>query len=88
MHNIIAKGTVDEWVDELLNAKYQAAQLTQGDISREQFNSGYTYDLSGALAQILSPRHVTHMSHEAIEGNSYESRKGKDTPRRDHSIQR
>ena len=72
VHNIIAKGTVDEWVDELLNAKYQAAQLTQGDISREQFNSGYTYDLSGALAQILSPRHVTHMSHKAIEGNSYE----------------
>ena len=56
VHNIIAKGTVDEWVDELLNAKYQAAQLMQGDISREEFNSGFTYDLSGALAQILSPR--------------------------------
>ena len=60
VHNIIAEGTVDEWVDELLNAKYQAAQLTQGDISREQFTSGFTYNLSEALTQILSLRDMGH----------------------------
>ena len=70
VHNIIAKGTIDEWVDELLNAKFQAAQLTQGDISLDQFNSEFTHDLSGALAQILSPGDIGHLSH--TEGRSYE----------------
>ena len=55
IHNLIAKGTIDEWVDTLLNAKYQAAQLTQGDISREEFDAGFTWDLSGLLTQVLSP---------------------------------
>jgi len=56
VHNLIAKATIDEWVDILLNAKFQAAQMTQGDISCKKFSSDYDYDLSGALAQILSPR--------------------------------
>ena len=55
VHNLIAKGTIDEWVDLLLNAKYQAAQLTQGDISLDEFSAAFSSDLSGALAQILSP---------------------------------
>ena len=55
IHNLIAQNTIDEWVDTLLNAKYQAAQLTQGDISRGEFDSKFTCDLSEALAQILSP---------------------------------
>ena len=55
VHNLIAKRTIDEWVDSLLNAKYQAAQLTQGDISREEFDAGFTRNLSEALAQVLSP---------------------------------
>lgn len=55
VHNLVAKDTIDEWVDMLLNAKYQAAQLTQGDILRDEFDSAFTCDLSGALAQILSP---------------------------------
>lgn len=55
VHNIIAEGTIDEWVDTLLNAKYQAAQLTQGDISQEMFDAAFTHDLSAALAQILAP---------------------------------
>ena len=54
VHNLIARDTIDEWVDMLLNAKYQAAQLTQGDILRDEFDSAFTCDLSGALAQILS----------------------------------
>lgn len=55
VHNLIAKATIDEWVDLLLNAKYQAAQLTQGDISRDEFSATFMCDLSGALTQILSP---------------------------------
>ena len=58
VHNLIAKDTIDEWVDTLLNAKYQAAQLAQGDISCEKFDAEFTYDLSESLAQILSP--VSH----------------------------
>ena len=54
VHNLIAEGTIDEWVDTLLNAKYQAAQLTQGDISEKVFDEGFQSDLSGALAQILA----------------------------------
>ncbi len=62
VHNLIAKDTIDEWVDILLNAKYRAAQLTQGDISKNAFDTAFSCDLSEALAQILSP-------HEAEKAN-------------------
>ncbi len=54
IHNFIAEDTIDEWVDMLLNTKYQAAQLTQGDISKEAFDAAFQCDLSEALLQILS----------------------------------
>ncbi len=59
VHNLITKDTVDEWVDILLNVKYQAAQLTQGDISREEFDAEYMSNLSTALHESLSPGGVT-----------------------------
>ena len=59
VHNLIAKDTIDEWVDSLLNAKYQAARLTQGDISRDEFASNFNCDLSDALTNILSPRNTS-----------------------------
>lgn len=55
VHNIIVRDTIDEWVDVLLNAKYQAAQLAQGDITREEFNTEFRRDLPDILPQILSP---------------------------------
>ena len=55
VHNLIAKDTIDEWVDTLLNAKYQAAQLTQGDVSRKEFDATFTFDLSATLAEVLVP---------------------------------
>ena len=55
IYNFIAQGTIDEWVDMLLNTKYQAAQLTQGDISRETFDTEFRCDLAETLLQILSP---------------------------------
>ncbi len=57
VHNLLAENTIDEWVDALLNAKYQAAQLTQGDISMGNFNVMFKCDLSDALEQILSDKH-------------------------------
>ena len=53
VHNVLAKNTIDEWVDDLLNAKYQAARLVQGDISKDSFDTEFNFDLSDALAQIL-----------------------------------
>ena len=53
VHNLIAKNTIDEWVDTLLNAKYQAAQLTQGDISRKQFDVSFNFNLTETLEQVL-----------------------------------
>ena len=54
VHNLIARNTIDEWVDMLLHAKYQAAQLTQGDISCDDFESSFAYDLSDQLLRVLS----------------------------------
>ena len=55
VHNLIASDTIDEWVDALLNAKHQAAQLAQGDISRTEFAQSFNADLSGELKRILAP---------------------------------
>ena len=55
VHNIIVRDTIDEWIDVLLNAKYQAAQLAQGDITKEEFNTEFLHDLPDMLPQILSP---------------------------------
>ena len=54
VHNLIAKNTIDEWIDELLNAKHQAAKLVQGDIKKSEFKKEFDFDLSASLAQILS----------------------------------
>ena len=53
VHNLIASDTIDEWVDALLYAKYQAAQLTQGDIARGEFVDTFSSDLSERLSEIL-----------------------------------
>ncbi len=54
VHNLIAENTIDEWIDGLLNAKYQAARLVQGDIREAEFNSLFDYDLPGTLSKILN----------------------------------
>ena len=61
VHNLVAQNTIDEWVDVLLNAKHQAAQLAQGDISKSSFARTFNFDLSGALAQILQPQAQTNL---------------------------
>lgn len=55
VHNLIAHGTIDEWIDLLLNAKHQAARLAQGDIDEAEFGTTFTYNLHEALRDILGP---------------------------------
>ncbi len=56
VHNLMARNTIDEWVDVLLNAKHQAAQLVQGDISKGTFSECFDGNVSEMLADILAPR--------------------------------
>lgn len=51
--NIVAVGTVDEWVDTLLAAKQLAAQLGQGDITREQYNAQANYAFGQMVRDVL-----------------------------------
>ena len=53
VHNLVSTNTIDEWVDTLLNAKYQAAQLAQGDISVSEFDSKFDFNLSESLKKML-----------------------------------
>lgn len=55
VHNLIARDTIDEWVDLLLTAKYRAAQLVQDDISAKEFNEAFINNISEMLLQVLSP---------------------------------
>jgi SNF2 family DNA or RNA helicase len=54
IYNLIMRGTVDEWVDELLGAKHLAAKLGLGDISRAEYESQATYRFAELIEQILS----------------------------------
>jgi len=54
VHNLVAENTIDQWVDQLLNAKHQAAQLTQGDIGESEFGRDANLDLSHELSKILN----------------------------------
>jgi SNF2 family DNA or RNA helicase len=51
--NLIAKDTIDEWVDALLVAKRLAAQLAQADISEGEYQKAATYDFGRLIAAVL-----------------------------------
>ncbi len=55
VENLVAVGTIDEWVGELLSAKELAAALVQGDITRSEYQEQATYAFSQVLHQILNP---------------------------------
>ena len=59
IHNLIAKDTIDEWVDVLLTAKYRAAQLAQGDIDTAEFRGSFRNDVSHFLRAVLSRQKLT-----------------------------
>jgi len=51
--NLIAAGSVDEWVDSLLTAKRLAAQLAQSDISPEDYQRLANYDFGQIIRNVL-----------------------------------
>ncbi len=53
VENLVAVGTVDEWVGELLSAKELAASLAQGDIGIEEYRGHATYAFNRVLTEIL-----------------------------------
>lgn len=52
---IVARDSIDEWIDSLVNAKGLAAALAQGDISREHFSKEMTYGFDEILKRVLKP---------------------------------
>jgi SNF2 family DNA or RNA helicase len=57
--NLVAKDTVDEWVDVLLSAKQLAAALGQGDISKQQYESKASYGFGEMVKEILGIHETT-----------------------------
>ena len=51
--NLVAAGTVDDWVDALLSAKNLAAQLGQGDIGRSEYDAQADYAFGAMLRDVL-----------------------------------
>ena len=51
--NLVAKGTVDGWIDALLAAKNLAAQLGQGDIDRSEYDAQADYAFGAMLRDVL-----------------------------------
>ncbi len=53
VYNIIMNSSIDEWIDILLHAKRLAAQLSNGDISREFYKSQISYSFGDVLKEVL-----------------------------------
>lgn len=54
VHNIIINGSIDEWVDVLLQAKQNAAFLAQGDITLDEYQKIADYSFGDIIKSILS----------------------------------
>lgn len=55
VHNIIANGSIDEWIDALLNSKQRAAALAQGDVSLMEYKETADYSFGDLIKAILLP---------------------------------
>lgn len=53
IHNMIINGSIDEWVDVLLDAKQRAAALTQGDISIFEYQEDADYSFGKLIQDVL-----------------------------------
>jgi SNF2 family DNA or RNA helicase len=56
--NLVAKDTVDDWVDVLLSAKQLAAKLGQGDITRNQYDAEASYAFAEMVRDVLGLQEV------------------------------
>lgn len=54
VYNLMMQDSVDGWIDVLLHAKRFAAQLAQGDISHEYYQSQISYSFGDVLKGILN----------------------------------
>lgn len=54
VHNIIANGTIDDWIGLLLEAKQNSALLTQGDISLDVYKKKADYSFGEVVREILN----------------------------------
>jgi SNF2 family DNA or RNA helicase len=54
---LIARDTIDEWVDLLIDAKRFAAQLAQGDINLSEYRLNENYEFYEILKGVLSGGH-------------------------------
>lgn len=54
IHNIIVSGSIDEWVDALLEAKQNAASLAQGDMTLNDYQKVADYSFGDLIRQILA----------------------------------
>ena len=55
VHNLIMGDSIDEWIEALLHSKRVAAQLAQGDIDRETYQTEMSYEFGDILRAILDP---------------------------------
>lgn len=55
IHNIIINDSIDEWVDVLLQSKQNAAFLTQGDITLEEYQQIADYSFGDLIKSVLFP---------------------------------
>jgi len=58
--NLIAAESVDQWVDALLSAKHLAAQLAQGDITKEQYHLHADYSFGSLIRDVLGLKDQVH----------------------------
>lgn len=54
VYNIIMKNSIDEWIDTLLEAKTRAADLSQGDITLEEYLKHSDYSFGEIVKKILN----------------------------------
>jgi SNF2 family DNA or RNA helicase len=52
--NLIAEGTIDEWIQVLLSAKQLAAQLAQGDITKDEYEQEADYTYGEMIRDVLN----------------------------------
>lgn len=55
IHNIIVRGSIDEWIDALLKSKQSAAALGQGDVSVLKYKETADYNFGDLIKTILFP---------------------------------
>lgn len=53
VHNLVLDGSVDEWIDAILEAKNWSAKLAQGDITLDEYRANIDYQFPAIMRDIL-----------------------------------